>query len=390
MVGMEKMTNENYITCSRCILDTKDDPSIIFDEQGVCNYCRSYDLIVEKSNIGKLDLQRKKLEEIVALIKKEGRSKKYDCVMGISGGVDSTYLAYTAKKLGLRPLVVHYDNGWNSELAVNNIHRVVQQLDFDLFTYVNDWEEFKDLQLSFLKASVLDIELLTDQAIVAVLYEQARKQGVKYILYGSNMVTEGILPKNWYHWKNDAYNIKAIHKKFGSVPMKTYPYIGFFKRLLYDKFTPIESISLLNYIPYIKTEVKELISRELGWKDYGGKHYESIFTRFYQAYYLPRKFGIDKRKAHLSTLICSGQMTREEALLEMTKEVYDKQKLQEDKEYVLKKLNLTEAEFDAIMQLPAKDHTFYPSYLNRHYRYLGYFTRLYKPLVRPFKKESGI
>jgi N-acetyl sugar amidotransferase len=376
--------SREYRTCTNCILDTNDDPQITFDAQGVCNYCIEY-YSQSKQTVLPPAEREKKLNEILAKIKSDGAGKQYDCVIGISGGVDSTYLAYAAKQMGLRPLVVHYDNGWDSELAVKNIENIVQKLGVDLYTYVNDWEEFKDLQLAFLKASVIDIELITDQAIVAVLYKLARKYNISYILAGNNFATEGVLPQSWYHWKIDVLNIRAIHKRFGKGPLKTYPMVGFFERYYYDKFTKIQTISLLNYLPYSKSEAKKTIMSELAWRDYGGKHYESIFTRFYQAYYLPRKFNVDKRKAHLSTLICSGEITREEALEEMKKPVYDPVKLQEDKVYVLKKLGLTHDEFEEIIHAAPKKHTDYPSYINSHYKYqamlskrLGFIKRIFK------------
>lgn len=374
--------SSEYRICSRCILDTNDDPQIAFDVAGVCNYCREYDQTLRKFIMLDPDEREARLKEQVDKIKLEGKGKQYDSIVGVSGGVDSTYLAYQAKRLGLRPLVVHYDNGWNSEMAVQNIENIVRKLDLDLYTYVNDWEEFKDLQLSFFKASVIDIELITDQAIVAILYDLAAKYGVKTILYGSNIVTEGILPRNWYHWKTDVLNITGIHKQFGKQKIRTYPMLTFFKNYYYTRVLKIKSVSLLNYMPYVKEEAKRTITQELGWRDYGGKHYESIFTRFYQGYILPRKFGVDKRKAHLSTLICSGQIGREVALHEIQKATYDPQKQQEDKEYVVKKLGLTDSEFEEIMRLPIKQHLDYPSYFKSHYKYQEKLSKLIKPVKR--------
>lgn len=373
-----------YQCCRRCILDTNDDPAIRFDENGVCNHCRSFDRLQLQRINPDPEALKKQLDQLVAQIKAGGQGKKYDSVMGVSGGVDSTFLALKAKELGLHPLVVHFDNGWNSELAVKNIENIIHKLGFDLHTHVNNWEEFRDLQLSFFKASVLDIEMLTEQAIMAMLYKLARQHGVKYILLGTNVATEGILPEHWYHFKVDLKNITAIHKQFGKVPLKTYPMLGFWKRWYYDSGAKIRTVSLLDYVSYNKDEAKSRIISELGWRDYGGKHYESIFTRFYQSYYLPQKFGIDKRKAHLSTLICSGQMTREEALREMEKPVIDPQLLADDKAYVLKKLGFTPETFEAVMQLPPKKHTDYPSYLTSNYVYqqrLSRFTRIIKKIL---------
>ncbi|MDQ3193228.1 MAG: N-acetyl sugar amidotransferase [Bacteroidota bacterium] len=359
--------------CANCILDTQDDPKISFNDKGVCSYCTSFSEIDKEKKTSNNAII---IKNIIDKIKFEGKNNEYNCLIGISGGVDSPYLAYQAKLLGLKPLMVHYDNGWNSELAVKNIEKVLSNLKLDLKTYVNEWKEFKDIQLSFLKASVIDIELITDQAIIAVLYKTAKKHNIKYILTGHNFDTEAILPRNWYHWKLDVLNIKAIHKKFGSVKIKTYPFISFLERLFIDKYSNIKTIRLLDYLPYNKEEAKKTLIEKFEWQDYGGKHYESIFTRFYQGYILPVKFGVDKRKAHLSTLICSGQISKEEALEEMKKSPYEENMLREDMDFVLKKFNLTETEFNEIMKLPIKAHTDYPSYYNRHYKVMGWFGKI--------------
>ena len=349
--------SRNYQICTRCIMDTTD-PEIEFDEKGVCNHCKRYDEIV-RTKILTGEERENRLKEIVDKIKREGKNKKYDCIIGVSGVVDSTYVAYTAKRLGLRPLAVHLDNGWDSEVAVSNIEKISKKLGIDLYTYVVDWEEFKDLQLAYLKASVVDIEVVTDHAIIAALYDIADKRKIKYILSGSNIVTEGIMPDSWVHRKTDLRNLKAIHNRYGKIKLKTYPTMGLSKLLYYRFFKGIRYISLLNYMDYNKKEAKKLLISELGWEDYGGKHYESIFTKFYQAYILPTKFNIDKRKAHLSTLICSGQITREDALKELEKPLYEKNELERDKKYVLKKLGLSEKEFENLMKLPVKKHREY-------------------------------
>jgi N-acetyl sugar amidotransferase len=375
-----------YKICTHCILDTKDDPEMSFTKDGVCNHCTTYLTTASGMHLNEPELKEKELTRLVSEIKSAGIGRDYDCVIGVSGGVDSTYLAYLCKQSGLRPLVVHFDNGWNSEMAVKNIENIVRKLDFDLYTYVNDWEEFRDLQLSFLQASVIDIELITDQAIVAVLFMMAHKHGIRYVLNGNNFATEAILPESWYHWKLDVLNITDIHDRFGKLPLKTYPMVGFWKRWYYGKTGHIKIVSLLNYVPYDKAQAKALITQELGWMDYGGKHYESIFTRFYQAYYLPVKFGVDKRKAHLSSLICSGQLSRSEALEEMKKELYPPDKLREDKEFVLKKLGLSDPEFQDILNMPARKHTEYASYLTRHYLYQAKFSRIFHSLKNLFRK----
>jgi N-acetyl sugar amidotransferase len=350
-----KLDEIPYTQCSRCILDTRDDGEIKFDETGVCSFCRAYDL-QELKQVKKGEAGAVELAKLVKLVKDAGEGKTYDCILGVSGGVDSTYLAFQAKKLGLRPLAVHFDNGWNSELAVGNIENIINRLGFDLHTFVIDWEEFKDIQLSFLKASVVDIELVTDHAILTKLYQLAIKHKIKYILSGTNVVTEAVLPPSWIHNKRDHVHIRAVHERFGTVPIKTYPL--FTSALKWNVvWKEIKSLSLLDLMPYNKTEVKKTITNELGWRDYGGKHYESVFTRFYQGYILPTKFRIDKRKAHLSNLICSGQMTRDEALEEIKRPIYDETLLKTDYDFVLKKLGLTEEDFVTIMEAPVRKHT---------------------------------
>lgn len=368
--------HKKYQICTRCIMDTTD-PDIKFDENKVCNHCREYDKLAKKYVFTGKEGE-KKLNEIVSKIQEQGKNKEHDCIIGLSGGVDSTYVAYLAKKLGLRPLCVHLDNGWDSELAVKNIERIVKKFNFDFYTYVVDWEEFKDLQLAYLKASVVDIEAITDHAIVATWYKIANERDIKYILNGNNIATEGIMPESWLHKnKNDLINLKAIHNQFGTVKLKTLPTLGLSKRIYYQLIKNIQTISILNYVTYVKKDVKKIIAQELDWKDYGSKHYESIFTHFYQAYILPRKFNIDKRKAHLSTLICSGQITKEEALKEMQKDLYPEEALKKDKEYVLKKLGLTDKEFERIMGLPIKSHYDYRSDVTM-FKFLQFIYRIFK------------
>ncbi|MFH0895766.1 MAG: N-acetyl sugar amidotransferase [Bacteroidota bacterium] len=368
-------SDKPYQICKRCILSTSDVEDITFDSEGICNFCYEYEKMYSVTNIPE-EKEDERLQDVIKEIKKAGEGKQYDCICGISGGVDSTYLAYFTKKIGLRPLIVHYDNGWNSELAVKNIEGVLNRLDLDLYTYVNDWEEFRDIQLSFLRASVLDIELITDQAIVAILYKTARKFKIRHVITGHNTVTEGILPEAWYHWKLDGLNIRAIHNRFGKLKRKTYPIWNFKDQYVNAKSGKIKTVQLLNYTKYHRNEAKQLLMDDFDWKDYGGKHYESVFTRFYQGYILPVKFGIDKRKAHLSTMVCSGQISRKEALEMISKPPYEEQMLKDDKEYVIKKLGLTEEEFESIMRAPIKKHTDYPSYLTRHFRILETLSRI--------------
>jgi len=336
-------------------MDNIADPDITFDSSGVCNYYYDYKKTAEGLYHG--EEAEKKLAALVEKIKNDGKDKRYDCLIGLSGGVDSTYVAYLVKQLGLRPLAVHLDNGWNSELAVKNVENVITKLGFDLYTLVVNWEEFKDIQLAYLRASVVDIEVVSDHAIFATMYKLAKQHKTGYIISGTNVVTEHIMPPSWLYQKMDFKNLKDIHDKFGKQKLKTYPTFDFKKHVYYSAILRLNPISILNYVPYNKKEIKEVIKKELGWRDYGGKHYESIFTKFYQAYILPEKFKIDKRKAHLSTLICSEQMTKEEALKELELPLYPANELKADKEYVLKKFGLTEKEFEDIMKLPIKKHS---------------------------------
>lgn len=373
------------ITCKNCILDSNDDPNLVLDENGVCNHCHWY--YSEAAYYLKQGQEGEHLlRDTIKAIKEYGKNKQYDCLIGLSGGVDSSYVAYKAEQLGLRALCVHFDNGWNSEQAVMNIHHIVNKLGFDLSTYVINWEEFKDLQLAYLKASVIDIEVLTDHAIYGTMFKIAKDNDIKYVLGGHNVVTEGVLPYHWTYNKKDYINIKAIHKKYGEKALQTYPFLDK-KMKKFIKESGVEFVNYLNWMPYVKDDVKEVLKKELDWQDYGGKHYESIWTRFYQGYILPVKFGVDKRKAHFATLICSGQMTREQALEEMKKPAYDDALFQVDKEFVLKKLGLSEQEFDKIMQLPVRNH--------REFDTEGSFFHYYpilkplRPLWHTFKKLSG-
>lgn len=347
-----------YRICTRCVMDTTD-PDITFDEHGVCNHCHTYDRMV-REYVHEGEAGKRKLEQVVAEIRRAGKGKQYDCAIGVSGGVDSTYVAYLVKKLGLRPLAIHLDNGWDSELAVKNIEETLKRLGIDLYTEVLDWEEFKDLQVSFLKASTPDSEIPSDHAIFATLSNMAAKLGIKYVIVGNNVRTETHLPRAWSQGHFDWKYIREVHKRFGTRPLKTFPHYGFFTfylRMLTQKRVPI-----LDYVNFTKKEALRVLQEELGWRYYGGKHYESIYTRFYQGYILPEKFGYDKRRCHVSSLVCSGEMTREQALEEIKSPTYAPTMQEEDREYVVKKLGLTDDEFTAIMSAPKKSYWDYPSY----------------------------
>jgi N-acetyl sugar amidotransferase len=341
-------------------MDTTD-PNISFDAQGMCNHCKTYDEKVRLHIVPDADREQR-LGQVVDEIKSHGRGKEYDCVIGVSGGVDSSYVAYLVKQWGLRPLAVHLDNGWDSCLAVSNIERLLKKLGIDLHTVVLDWEEFKDLQLAFLRASTPDSDIPSDHAIGAVLLQTAAERGIKYIVHGGNVRTEGIMPAAWSSRIIDWKYMRSIHRRFGQVPLTTFPHLGLVQRLLYFHVKKIRLVYGLNYVPYCKQEALHMLEQDFGWVYYGGKHYESVYTRFFQGYILVRKFGYDKRRAHFSTLICSGEMTRERAIEEMKKDPYPPGLLEEDMEFVLRKFALSRKEFEEILSLPVRSYADYPSY----------------------------
>ncbi|MFY3862446.1 N-acetyl sugar amidotransferase [Achromobacter xylosoxidans] len=357
---MTNMTAQRpYQQCTRCLMDTSD-PAITFDNEGVCNHCTRYFSRV-RDEVHRGPAGEAVLARIVDQIRAEGRGKDYDCIAGVSGGVDSTFVVYKLKQLGLRPLAVHFDNGWNSEIAVANIKKTLDTLDIDLYTYVVDWEEFKDLQMSFIKASVPNCEIPTDHAITATLVSTAKKHGIRYVINGSNVVTEGILPITWVYYSHDLRHIRALHRLHGTVPLRTFPRISlpsFTLRILSGQY---KMVNLLNYIDYDKSAAMQTMQDELGWQYYGGKHYESIYTRWYQGYYLPTKFGFDKRRAHLSALVCAGQMTREQGLQQITFDPYAENDLQSDTDFVLKKFGITADDLQRFIAAPNHVHTDYPN-----------------------------
>ncbi|MBF0543326.1 MAG: N-acetyl sugar amidotransferase [Candidatus Riflebacteria bacterium] len=331
-------------------MDTSD-KDIQFDENGICNHCSEYDFRFRRY-VFTGETAKKQLSSLVEKIKHDGNEDEYNCIIGVSGGVDSSFLAMKAKQLGLKPLAVHLDNGWNSELAVRNIENILRKLDIELFTHVLDWQEFKDLQLCFLRASTPDIEIPTDHAILATLMRTAEKMKIKYILAGGNVKTECHLPRSWSCGHNDWNYIRSINRKFGKSELKNFPHFTFFE-LLKKRFSQ-KWINLLNYFDYSPKKAKEILETEFNWKKYEGKHYESVFTRFYQGYILLKKFGYDKRRCHLSSLVCSGEMTREQALNELKISNYPDELIREDKQFVIKKLEISEDEFQRIMDLPRK------------------------------------
>lgn len=353
------MSERPYQICTRCVLDTSD-PDIVFDAQGHCNHCNDYfDRIANL--VYKGEESDRQLANIVDQIKSKGKGREYDCVIGISGGIDSCYVAYKVKQLGLRPLAVHMDNGWNSEEAVNNIKKVCNKLGIDYQSYVLDWEEFKDIQLAVLRSSIVEVEIPTDIAILSALHKVAAENGVKYIISGGNYATEGLLPESWFYNPKDARLLKGIHRRFGKKKMKTFPTFDYKKETYYKFVKGIKMVYLLNYLPYSKSDAMDLLKKELDWKYYGGKHYESKFTGFVQSYIQPEKFNVDYRRATFSTQICAGTMEREEALKILEKKPYDPEKVELEKEYVSKKLGISVEEFDRIMAEPPRSYQDYPN-----------------------------
>jgi N-acetyl sugar amidotransferase len=360
-------------------MDTTD-PLITFDTSGFCNHCS--DFIDNRSKHAYLGSKSdEQLNQLVAKIKKSGRKRKYDCIVGLSGGMDSCYAAYIAKSKGLRVLAVHMDNGWNSEEAVLNIRNIAKTLDIDYESYVLNWEVFRDLQLSFLKASVPEAETPTDIAILSALHKVASKYRVKYIISGGNFATEGILPKSWHYDAKDLKFFNAIHHKFGQLKSRGFPTFGFLREMYCKFIKGIQMIYLLNYIEYDKDVTINLLTEKLNWKAYRGKHYESKYTSFIQSYYLYTKFNIDYRKATFSSQICLGSMDREVALKILAEKPYNSEIIEQEKKYIAKKLTISLDDFEAILKYPPK---FYWNYPNDEQR-LNFIYNTYRKL---FKKEK--
>ena len=358
----EATTTHDYQRCTRCVMDTTA-PNITFDAQGVCNYCT--DFLRDASQVVFEDPAEKerKLRELVARVKHDGRGKPYECIFGVSGGVDSSWTLVKTVELGLRPLAVHMDNGWNSELAQNNIANLVRTLGVDLHTHVINWQEYRKLMQAFFDADVIDVELLYDNAMLAVNNQQARKYNLGYILSGSNTATEGMpLPEGWNWYKRDKRNIQALARRFGNVRINTFPIFSTLDFLINQLIFRIKWVPFLDYIQYDKAYALDRLEQDFGYKRYPYKHYESVFTRFYQGYILPEKFNVDKRLTHLSTLIMAGQMSRDEALKALEGIPYEsRERLEEDLAYFLKKMGWTRAQLDEYLRRPGVPHSAYPT-----------------------------
>lgn len=348
------MNDRPYQRCTRCVMDTTDS-KITFDENGVCDHCRNFDKNIAqywKPQENRFD----ELEKLAEQIRKAGRNSEYDCILGLSGGADSSYLAYIAKEvMHLRPLALVVDTGWNLNVAVENIEKIVKGLDLDMYTEVINWKEMADLQLAFFKAGISSQDFPQDHAIFASLYNYAVKHNIKYVLTGSNSATEFIRPPVEWLYMNDLRMAKDIHKKFGQRELKTFPMCGMLTyKVYYRYFKGMRRAYPLDYVVYNKAEAEDLLHEKYGWTKYENKHYENVFTRFFEGYYLPHKFGFDTRKNVLSNQILAGTMTREEALQILEKPSYDPDLMVQDKEYVAKKLGITVQEFDEIIESPNK------------------------------------
>jgi N-acetyl sugar amidotransferase len=356
------MSLNTYRICSNCIMDTTDS-HITFDERGWCDYCNNYYTNI-LPNWHPDELGEKILGRVIDKIKQDGKGRDHDCLIGVSGGVDSSYVTYLSKaKFGLRPLIFHVDAGWNSQVAVNNIEKLIDGLGLDLHTEVVDWLEMKDLQLAFFKAQVPHIDTPQDHAFFAALYNFAAIHKFKYILTGANYSTECVRePLEWHYHASDLRQLKDIHRRFGQRPLKTFPMADIFKFKLYYRFIKgVRVVKPLNYVPYVKEEAMQELVDKFGWQKYAHKHYESRFTRFYEGYWLPTKFGYDKRRAHFSSLILTKQMSRDEALERISQKAYDDETITQDFEYVATKLGLTVSELQEIMKGENKTYRDYKS-----------------------------
>lgn len=354
--------NEQIRICTRCVMDTTA-KNITFDTNGYCSYCRTFENRLNTNIDISSEQNEKNLQHLISKIQKQNPRNKYDCIVGVSGGVDSSWVLVKAVKLGLRPLAVHMDNGWNSELAQNNISNLISELGVDLYTYVIDWEEYRNLMQSFFDSDVIDIELLYDNAMLAICYKLAKKNRTRYILSGSNTATEGmVIPPAWTWYKYDVKSIKSLGKMFGKVKLKTFPTYSTLNFLVDRYIRKIQWVPFLDYFQYNKEETLSVLEKSYEYTRYPYKHYESIFTRFYQGFILPTKFGVDKRKVHLSTLIMTNQLSREEALTDLKRIPYASvDALEEDKLYFLKKMGWTQSDLESYLARPEKSHKEFPT-----------------------------
>ncbi|MEL4427051.1 N-acetyl sugar amidotransferase [Shewanella indica] len=349
-----------YQVCSKCVMDTTDS-NIVFNSEGVCDHCLDFEENV-KPNWHTDERGDAELKKIIAKIKADGKGRDFDCIIGMSGGADSSYLLHVAvKEYGLRPLVFHVDGGWNSQIAVNNINVMIDKLGLDLYTEVINWEEMKDFQLAYFKAGVSNIDVPQDHAFVATLYNFAAQYNIKYILNGGNISTECVRnPLEWIYYGTDMAQIRDIRKQFGSNPMKTYPFSSVLRHKLYLRYIQrVQVVKPLNYFPYIKEDAMKVLADEYGWIPYPQKHFESRFTKFYEGYWLPKKFGYDTRKVQYSSLILTGQMTRDDALEKLKSSAIPDEDAKHDFEYIATKLGIPVSELQMYFEQPNKSYKDY-------------------------------
>jgi N-acetyl sugar amidotransferase len=345
------MTTRKYQICAHCVMDTSD-TTLEFDERGWCQYCNNfYGSLLPNWHPDERGL--KEIMPVIEKIKAEGKGRDHDCIIGISGGLDSSYVTYVAKeKFGLRPLMFHCDTGWNSDLGVSNIQKMIEGLGLDLVTEVVNWEEMKDLQRAFFRSQVAFQDQPQDLALFSAMYNFAAKNGFKYVITGGNNSTECVRESlEWTYYSTDMVHVRDIHSKFGERPLKTFPTCDILKyRIYYRWIKGMRVIKLLDNVPYIKQDAIRTLSEKFGWQPYPQKHYESRFTRFYESYWTPKKFGYDKRRAYLSSEILTGQLTRDGALARLARPELDEETMTQEFEYVATKLGWTVAEFEEIFK----------------------------------------
>lgn len=362
---MISQNHREYQQCTRCVMDTSD-PEIIFNNQGECNHCVEFFEHTSKNWFPNAEGQQI-LDRFIETIKNTTKNSQYNCILGLSGGVDSSYLALKVNEMGLRPLVVHIDAGWNSELAVANIEAVVKYCNYDLYTHVVNWEEMRDLQLAYLRSGIANQDVPQDHVFFAMLYHIANSQGIRYVFSGGNLATESIFPNSWHGSAMDSVNLRSIHKNFGKRKLRDYRTISFFEYYFwYPLVKKMRTIRPLDYMPYVKADALRELEEKVGYKAYAGKHGESQFTKFFQNYYLPNKFGYDKRRPHLSSMIVSKQITREEALRILDIPLYSEDELEMDITYFCKKLRISRQEFNDIMKQENRHYTSFPNW-NKYY-----------------------
>lgn len=355
------LTGDRYQLCSFCVMDTSD-PEIEFDEAGRCNHCRGF-AALDGTTWLRGEPGKKRLEFMIEEVKRNGFKKEFDCIIGLSGGIDSSYLAVMARDWGLRPLVVHVDAGWNSELAVQNIQSVVRYTGFELHTHVVNWESVRRLQLAYLRSGIANQDVPQDHAFFAGLYRFATQNRINYVLSGFNIATEGILPTSWHGPAMDARNLKAINRIYGTGVLDGYPTISMMQYFVIFPFIHrMKPINPLNSMDYSKDAALQLLTERVGWRPYPRKHGESIFTKFFQNYYLPVRFGYDKRRPHLSSQIAAGSLTRTRALELLEEALYEPHELERDLNYVCLKLGVSREEFDEFMHAPRRDYSDFPNW----------------------------